>query len=77
MKNNKKIILTSILALSGTIAFAQSTEKGTFESSAKIESFCQINAQDINFGVVNLPLTAQGANAQMRVLCTDESVMHK
>lgn len=57
--NKSKIILVSMLALIGTSTFAQSTAKGTFESSAKIESFCQINSQDINFGVVNLPLTVQ------------------
>lgn len=44
-----------------------------FETSAKIESFCQINATDINFGVVSLPLTAQSANSQMNVLCSNNT----
>lgn len=70
MKSNK-IIVGSILSILGTSAFAQSSTKGNFEASASIESFCQINAADINFGVVNLPLTAQSANAQMNVLCSN------
>lgn len=73
MKNNKKIIVASLLAMVGSSAFAQSSSKGDFEASASIESFCQINANDINFGVVILPLTAQSANAQMNVLCSNNT----
>ena len=54
-----------------TSSFAQSNVKNNFEASANIESFCKIETQDINFGVVALPLTAQSANAQMNVLCSN------
>lgn len=72
MKNNK-ILLASVLAMLSTSAMAQSSSKGNFEASASIESFCQMNAADINFGVVNLPLTAQSANAKMNVLCSNNT----
>lgn len=72
MKNNK-IVIASILALVGSSAIAQSSAKENFETSAKIENFCSIQANDVNFGVVSLPLTAQSANAQMRVLCTNNT----
>lgn len=42
---------------------------GTFESSAEIQTMCSISAEDINFGVVSSPLSTQGANASMYVLC--------
>lgn len=72
MKKNK-IIIASILAIIGTSAMAQSSAKGTMQASANIESFCQINAQDINFGVVSLPLTAQSANGQVNVRCSNNT----
>lgn len=72
-KNNRKIIVASVLAMLGTSAMAQTIAKGNFEASASIESFCQINAADINFGVVSLPLTAQSANSQMNVLCSNNT----
>lgn len=73
MKSNKKKMLASILAMIGTSSIAQNNATGAFEASASIESFCQINAQDINFGVVNLPLTAQSANGQVNVLCSNNT----
>lgn len=42
-------------------------------TTAKIENFCSISANDLNFGVVNLPLTAQSANSTMNVLCNNNT----
>lgn len=59
-----------------TTTFLSSTSfagdiNANLNTTAQIESFCQINAADINFGVVNLPLTAQTANSQMNVMCSN------
>lgn len=39
--------------------------------TAKIESFCQIQANNINFGVLNLPLTSQNTTSYMKILCSN------
>lgn len=44
-----------------------------FKASAKIESFCKINTQDINFGVINSPLTSQSGSSEMNVLCSNKT----
>lgn len=69
----KKNILILILMSLGTSVFAQNNIQKNFETSASIESYCQIQTSDINFGVVNSPLTAQSANAQMNVLCSNNT----
>lgn len=72
IKNNLiKITLASMIATLGiSSAFAQGNVNNTLDTTAKIENFCSLNAGEINFGVVNLPLTAQSANSSMNVLCT-------
>lgn len=72
MKQLNKITL-AVLMIGINTAFAQNNVNKNFETSAKIESFCQINAANINFGVVSLPLTAQSANSQMNVLCSNNT----
>lgn len=57
----KNILMLTLMSL-GTSVFAQNNIKDNFGTTAKIESYCQIQANDINFGVVSSPLTAQSAN---------------
>lgn len=73
MKNKKKLIFASVLAMLGTSAMAQSNAKGNFEASAKMESFCTIQATDINFGVVELPLTSQSTTSEIKILCSNSA----
>lgn len=72
MKNSRITILV-FLALLGTNAIAQNSVKNNFEASAKVENFCSIKTENLNFGVLNAPLTAQSANSKLRVLCTKNS----
>lgn len=69
-KKNLRIFLISIFFSSSILA---NNNYNNFETSAKIENFYTIKASDVNFGVVNLPLTAQSANSQMRVLCSNNT----
>lgn len=57
------------ITLISSSAFAQNTNKD-FKTTAKIEKFCKIEAEDINFGVVSLPLSSQGTSSYMQVLCS-------
>lgn len=45
----------------------------SFNSTAKIENICNLEVQDINFGVISLPLTTQSANSEMNILCTNNT----
>lgn len=73
MTTNKKIYLAVMSMLWISSAVAQSNITNDFNTSASIESYCKIETQDINFGVVNLPLTAQSANSQMNILCSNST----
>lgn len=42
-----------------------------FDTTANIESFCKIQANNINFGVLNLPLTSQNTTSNMKILCSN------
>lgn len=70
----KQIVIASILLNISGISIAQGNAIGNLKASAKIESFCQIQAIDVNFGVVNLPLTAQSANSELRVVCSNNTL---
>lgn len=74
MKKNK-IIIALAFSLLGASAFAQSTAKvgtGELKSTAKIENTCIIVADNVNFGQVYAPLTTQGTQSEMRVLCSKD-----
>lgn len=66
----KKTLIYSLLLTIFSSANAEGNISKNFETKAKIEKFCSIQTNDVAFGVVALPLTAQAANSQMRVLCT-------
>lgn len=67
-----KLLVLGIVLTNSQLSFA-GNETANFEASAKIENFCSIQASDVNFGVVALPLTAQSANAQMKFLCSNNT----
>lgn len=67
-----QLIFSGIFLTSIQVSFA-SDVNNNFEASEKIENFCSIQANDVNFGVVALPLTAQSANSQMRILCSNNA----
>lgn len=73
LRNNKKILFLAILSILGASSTMAENVNSTFETSAKIENFCSINSNNINFGVVNLPLTAQEANGEIKVLCSNNT----
>lgn len=76
MKKNKIITALAFSLLGTTSVFAQSTGNigtGEFKSTAKIENTCIISADNVNFGQVYAPLTTQGSQSQMRVLCSKDA----
>lgn len=72
MKKHKLTILASIFAVFTSQAMA-SDSKTNLTASANIENFCNIQATDINFGVLASPLTSQTANGQVDVLCSNNT----
>lgn len=71
--NVKNKIILALISFVSTSVFAQNNVSNNFEASANIKDFCQIQSNDINFGVVALPLTAQNANTQMNIRCTNST----
>lgn len=70
MKKIYSHFLIATLSLLSLPSFAQDVHNN-FKASAKIEKFCSIQTNDINFGILNLPLTSQSASGQMNVLCSN------
>lgn len=76
-KRIKKIsieIMSAMLMFSGITIMPASTYAGTStanpKATATISSSCQIAAQNLNFGNLVLPLSAQSASSSMTVLCS-------
>jgi spore coat protein U-like protein len=67
------IFSSSILALSGAMGnhqtYAGVTSAST-QTTATLAASCTITAQNLNFGALTLPLSAQTASANMNVLCS-------
>lgn len=72
----KKLFIFSLTAAALSIvnnsAIANDIDHN-FIASANIQSFCKINTQDINFGVINSPLTSQNSSSEMNVLCSNKT----
>lgn len=69
---NKKItslILLPIISL-GAQAQVVSEKNENIEIKAVINPGCFLNADDINFGILSMPITNQSASSNMRVLCS-------
>ena len=76
MENFMSKKLTSLLALSimSLSAVAQVTPVNTnIDIKALIDPGCFLNADDINFGVLAMPITNQSASSNMRVLCSKDT----
>lgn len=72
MVAKKNMFLISFLVCSSQLVIAEPISN--FKASAKIEKVCSISVGDINFGVVNSPLTEQNASSEMKVLCSNEAL---
>jgi spore coat protein U-like protein len=73
MKHYKSIAIFSlslILSLTGNIARAAGTSTANPKATAVISSSCQISAQNLAFGNLVLPISAQSASSTMTVLCS-------
>lgn len=72
MKISEKINIAVLLAL-GSITTAQANElqnNSSFEVSADIVAGCILNAQNLNFGILQMPIVDQSAQSSMSVLCS-------
>jgi spore coat protein U-like protein len=72
----QKIVLSMIALLTmssfQTVSFAGTSSANT-QSTATIASTCTITAQNLNFGALVLPLSAQNASTSMAVLCSNKA----
>lgn len=49
------------------------TQNANTQATAVVPSSCTIAAQNLNFGALNLPLSAQSASTSMNVLCSNKT----
>lgn len=68
-----KKILLSIFGLFTISASIAGEANKNLDTTAKIEKFCSISTNDLNFGVLSSPLTAQNASSSMNILCTNNT----
>lgn len=71
---SKKLISLLALSIMSLSAVAQVTPVNTnIDIKALINPGCFLNADDINFGVLAMPITNQSASSNMRVLCSKDT----
>lgn len=70
MKKNKMVGVLALMMLGSSTAFAAENQTADFQASAEIENFCSVEVDNVNFGQVTAPLSAQGSKSEMRVLCS-------
>ena len=68
MKNFLKITTLMAAVLTPSLGFSQ--ENSSIDVSAKIEPGCFIEADNINFGNLNMPLSNQTSMSNMRIQCS-------
>lgn len=68
MKIRKKIIFSLLGGFLSVSAFAGANQ-GDLKTTAKLEKYCSISSDNLNFGVVQSPLVAQQSSSQMAVFC--------
>lgn len=71
-KNKIVFLLASFLFFNGQLANAET--KSDLKVTAKVEKTCLVSANDVNFGILNSPLTEQSANSEMKVLCSKDTL---
>lgn len=70
----KKITAITIAIISAsTTSFAQDPRNSDIEIKAKVDAGCFLDAENINFGVLQMPLQDQTASANMRLHCSKGS----
>jgi spore coat protein U-like protein len=65
------VSITSFTATAQTIPSATSTT--SVKASATLAAVCSISSQNVNFGQISLPVSAQSATSSMNVQCTKNS----
>jgi spore coat protein U-like protein len=76
--NHKMVVAATVLAISYlglspvSYSYAAGTSANT-QATASISSVCTISAQNLSFGNLVLPLSAQSASTSMSVLCSNKS----
>jgi spore coat protein U-like protein len=74
--SKKTIALSLVSALCGlpcTFSYATGSSAANVQSTATISSVCTIAAQNLSFGNLVLPLSAQSASTSMSVLCSNKA----
>lgn len=69
----KRNILFSVLSLFSVASFAQSSNpqsNSDLEVTAVVEAGCDLSAENINFGVLMMPLSDQSAQSKLAVKCS-------
>lgn len=69
----KKTIITIAILGSSLGANAQATNTGTMEINAVIDAGCFLTANNINFGILQMPLSNQNASSEMTVKCSNNA----
>lgn len=72
---NKKILTLAILGSLSTGSFAQDPRNSDIKVTAKIDPGCFIEAENINFGVLMMPLTDNRAQSNITVKCSKDTQM--
>lgn len=70
----KKITaITIAIIFASTTSFAQDPRNSDIKVNAKVDAGCFLDAENINFGVLQMPLQDQTASANMRLHCSKGS----
>lgn len=74
MASQIAIVLIALLSFIGLINSAcAGTSSGSTQATATLSAVCTINARNLSFGNLVLPLSAQSASTSMDVLCSKNS----
>ena len=76
MKTN--ILILAVLSSLSTGTFAQSSSpqsNSDIEVTAVVEAGCYLTADNINFGILQIPINDQSASSQMRIHCSKNAIL--
>ncbi len=71
MKNFLKITTLMAAVLTPSLGFSQ--ENSSIDVSAKVEPGCFLDAEDINFGVLQMPLIDSAAQSNIKIKCSKDT----
>lgn len=69
----KSIVALAILSSVSTMSLAQVSSNSNIELSANVDAGCFLEADNINFGVLMMPLTDSSSQSNVKVLCSKGS----